>query len=101
LSRQNNNNQDGISMKIAIQSYLKAMGIDQKILEMDVLAKWGQLMGNAVDVRTEEKEIINGVLYLKINSSVLRDELFQSRSVIIKRINETAGFKMITEVYFR
>jgi len=60
-----------------------------------------ELMGEAVSARTESKEIKEKVLYLKINSSVLRDELFQSRSVIIKRLNETAGFEIITDVFFQ
>jgi len=100
LSKQNKNT-DGVPLKVAIQSYLKAMGLDQKILEVQVLEKWGILMGEAVDKRTESKEIKEKVLYLKINSSVMRDELFQSRSVIIKRINDEAGFEIITDVFFQ
>ena len=87
-------------MKIAIEQYLKAMGIDRKLFETSILAKWSQLMGDAVAQRTESKEIREGILYLKINSSVMRNELFQMRSVIIKRINEAAGFELITDVYF-
>jgi hypothetical protein len=92
---------DGVSMKVAMQAYLKAMGMDQKMLEMEVLSKWPKLMGDDVDKRTESKEIKDGVLYLNINSSVMRDELFQMRSVIIKRINEEAGFEIIRDVFFR
>ena len=92
---------DAVSMKIAVQSYLKAMGLDQKMLELDLLSKWEELMGEAVSARTESKEIKEKILYLKINSSVMRDELFQSRSVIIKRLNEAAGFEIITDVFFQ
>ena len=31
----------------------------------------------------------------------MRDQLFQSRSVIIKRINEAAGFEMIDTVFIQ
>ena len=77
------------------------MGIDDKMHEMSVLAKWEELMGTDVALRTESKEIKEKTLYLKINSSVMRDELFQSRSVIIKRVNETAGFEMIDTVFIQ
>lgn len=77
------------------------MGIDDKMHEMSILAKWEELMGTEVALRTESKVIKEKTLYLKINSSVMRDELFQSRSVIIKRINEAAGFEMIDEVFMR
>lgn len=87
-------------MKIAMDQYLKAMGIDRKIIETEVLSKWHKIMGDAVEERTEAKSIKNGVLYLKINSSVMRNELFQMRSVIIKRVNEAAGFELISDVFF-
>ncbi len=92
---------DGISMKIAVEQYLKAMGLDRKMLETSVLSRWEELMGNAVAERTESKEIRDEVLYLTINSSVMRNELFQMRSVIVKRLNEAAGFEMIKDVYFQ
>ena len=77
------------------------MGIDDKMHEMSVLAKWEELMGKDVALRTESKEIKEKTLYLKIGSSVMRDQLFQSRSVIIKRINEAAGFEMIDTVFIQ
>jgi hypothetical protein len=86
-------------MKVAIDQYLKALGVDRKVLETAVLEKWGELMGDAVNQRTESKEIRDEILYLKINSSVMRNELFQMRSVIVKRMNEAAGFPMIKEVF--
>lgn len=92
---------DGVSMKIAVEQYLKAMGIDQKVLEQQILDKWEELMGDAVAKRTDSKEIRDEVLYLKINSSVMRSELFQMRSVIIKRVNDSAGFAIIKDVFFQ
>lgn len=77
------------------------MGLDRKMLETSVLSRWEELMGNAVAERTESKEIRDEVLYLTINSSVMRNELFQMRSVIVKRLNEAAGFEMIKDVYFQ
>lgn len=84
-----------------MEKYLKSVGLDRKMLETGVLARWEELMGTAVAERTESKEIREEVLYLKINSSVMRNELFQMRSVIIKRLNEAAGFEMIRDVFFQ
>lgn len=92
---------EGVSMKIAVEHYLKAMGIDRKVLETSVLNRWAELMGDAVDKRTDSKEIRDEILYLQINSSVMRSELFQMRSVIVKRINEAAGFSMIKDVFLQ
>lgn len=88
-------------MKIAVEHYLKAMGLDRKVLETQVLNRWEEIMGEAVAKRTDSKEIRDEILYLKINSSVMRSELFNMRSVIIKRINEAAEFEMIKDVFFQ
>lgn len=98
---QSNKKGDAISMKIAMEKYLEAMGMDRQVLEHSVLSKWEEIMGSAVAARTDSKEIKDQTLYLKINSSVMRDELFQMRSVIIKRLNEKAGFEMVKEIFFQ
>ena len=88
-------------MKEAVQHYFKALGIDQKMHEAGVLAKWGELMGEAVQKRTEKIYIIDRVLHVELNSSVMRDELMQSRSKIIKKVNTLSGIDIIDEVYLK
>ena len=68
--------------------------------EMDVISAWPDLMGTAVAHRTKEIQIKNKVLILKLESSVMRDELAHGKEVIIQRINEHAGFQIINDVWF-
>jgi hypothetical protein len=96
-----NRNEDVVSMKNAIDAYLKAMGIDEKMHETAVLAKWELLMGEAVAKRTEKKYIKSKVLYLEINSAVMRDELMQSKQKIIDKINALAEKELIVDIFFR
>lgn len=86
-------------MKDAMQSYLKALGIDQKMHEASVLAQWGELMGDAVDKRTEKKYIKDRVLYIELNSSVMRDELMYKRTEIIRKVNALSGYDIIDDIY--
>ncbi|NOQ74718.1 MAG: DUF721 domain-containing protein [Crocinitomix sp.] len=95
------NHQDGIPINKALEGYFKALGIDDKILETRVLSKWGELMGDAVDKRTERKFIKDKILYLNINSAVMRDELQHDKPAIIEKINKTAGIELITDIYLR
>lgn len=96
-----NRREDSISMKDAMDGYLKAMGIDKKVHEMKVLEKWGELMGEAVEKRTENIYIKNRVLYVELNSSVMRDELMQKRSKIIEKMNAVSGIPIIDEIFLR
>jgi hypothetical protein len=84
----------------AITQILKAYRLDGKLKEIDVLAKWEELMGRAVSLRTKNIRIQNKILYLDIDSSVMRDELLNGKSIIIQRLNAEAGFEMIRDVWF-
>lgn len=82
-----------------MDGFLKAVGMDKKMHEANVLAQWEEIMGPAVAKRTEKKYIKNRILYLEMNSSVMRDELMQQRSKIVIKINEASGTDIIDEVF--
>ncbi len=79
---------------------MKAYRLDGKLKEMDVIKAWGEMMGLAVANRTKNIQIRNKTLFLTMDSSVMRDELSYGKEVIIQRVNEKAGFEMITNVFF-
>ena len=92
-------NEDSKSMKDSVQNFLEAMGIDQKMIEASVLSRWEEIMGRAVQRRTEKKYIKNRILYVELNSSVMRDELMQERTKIVEKINKAAGVDIIDSIY--
>ena len=84
----------------AIDKIMRAYGWEGKLKEIDVLAKWEEMMGRAVFLRTKNIYIRNRILNLEIDSSVMREELLYGKNIIIQRVNETAGFEIITDVWF-
>ncbi len=84
----------------AIDKLMKAYRLDGKLKEIEVLGKWEEMMGRAVSMRTKNLYIKNKTLYLELDSSVMRDELLHGKTIIIQRVNETAGFEIITDVWF-
>lgn len=87
-------------LKEVIDRWLKAYKLDGKMKEIEVVNAWPELMGTAVAHRTKEITIRNKTLYLKMESSVMRDELAHGKSIIIQRVNEYAGFDIITDIWF-
>jgi predicted nucleic acid-binding Zn ribbon protein len=83
-----------------IDKLMKAYRLDRKLKEMDVIQAWGEMMGLAVANRTKNIQIRNKTLFLTMDSAVMRDELSYGKEVIIQRVNEKAGFEMITNVFF-
>ena len=87
-------------LKEVIDRWLKAYKLDGKMKEIEVVNAWPELMGTAVAHRTKEISIRNKTLYLKMESSVMRDELAHGKSIIIQRVNEHAGFEIINDIWF-
>jgi predicted nucleic acid-binding Zn ribbon protein len=84
----------------AIERLLKAYRLDDKMVEMNVISAWEELMGKAVAMRTTSLFIHDGVLRVTMNSAVMRDELAAGKQVIILRVNEHAGKELIRDVWF-
>jgi len=83
-----------------IDKLFRAYGLSDKMKEMDIINAWEEMMGKAVSNRTEKIFVSNKVLHIKLNSSVMRDELSYGKQVIIERVNQKAGMEMITDVWF-
>lgn len=86
------------TLKDAIQQLLKAYRLDSGVKEARVISVWDRLMGPMISSRTKEIRIRDGVLFLRIDSPPLREELKYGKSRIIKLINDEAGTEIIRDV---
>jgi hypothetical protein len=84
-----------------VDKMMKAYRLDGKLKEIEVLNKWEEMMGKAVALRTRSLFINGKVLILELDSSVMREELHNGKSIIIQRVNETAGFEIINDIWFK
>lgn len=98
MKRRESNQQ---TLKQAIDRLMQAYRLSDKMLEMDVIKAWEELMGPAIAKRTEEIFIKDKILYLKLRSAPLREELILSKSKMIKMLNEKAGKELVIDIYFK
>ncbi|HRO76763.1 MAG TPA: DUF721 domain-containing protein [Crocinitomicaceae bacterium] len=98
---ENTRNSDSKPLGDIVDRLMKAYQLDGKLLEMDILSKWEEMMGKAVSQRTRAIFISNGVLILEMDSSVMREELKNGKNIIIQRINQYANKQLVTDVYFK
>ena len=82
----------------AIMDFLKENQLEQPLLERQLVAKWGEVMGAVVNELTRSVEIKNGVLYVKVKSAALRQQLFECRFEVVKKMNESVGAEVIRDV---
>ncbi|HRW64114.1 MAG TPA: DciA family protein, partial [Bacteroidales bacterium] len=59
-----------------IHEYLKALKIDDKLKEVHLIRSWEDVVGKTIARSTKDIYIKNRKLFVVLNSSVIRNELF-------------------------
>jgi predicted nucleic acid-binding Zn ribbon protein len=88
------------SIKEAIEQMLTVYKIKRKFDETSIIAAWPEIMGRPVANRTKEIYIHNKKLFLRIESSVVKNEIMTMHSNIIEKINQKAGSEILEEIIF-
>lgn len=88
------------SMKEAIEQMLNVYKLKRKFDETSIIAAWPELMGKPVANRTKQIYIYEKKLFLRIESSVVKNEISIMNAQIIDKINEKAGCELITAIIF-
>jgi predicted nucleic acid-binding Zn ribbon protein len=89
------------SLGQVIEELLATYKLKSKLNEFRLIDSWEKIMGSAIAKRTEELFINKKVLHVRLNSSVLREELFVAREKIMQMLNEEAGEPVIEAVFFK
>ena len=85
----------------AIKEYLKALNIDKKINEVRLINSWEEVIGKTIAKATTNIYIKNKTLFVFLNSSVIRNELFMLKEEILKALNKKAGEKIIERIVLK
>ncbi|MBN1154473.1 DUF721 domain-containing protein [candidate division KSB1 bacterium] len=81
-----------------LNQVVKKYGLEEYILEGDIINKWNEIVGPKVARNTQVKRIENGVLVVKVKNDVWRNELTFYKIDLIKKINEMLGNQMIKDI---
>jgi predicted nucleic acid-binding Zn ribbon protein len=88
------------SIKEAIEQMLNVYKIKRRFDETHVVANWADIVGKPMANRTKELFIRDRKLFLRIESSVVKNELVNMRSQIIAKINDEAHTVLVEEIVF-
>jgi len=88
------------SLKEAIEQMLQVYKIKRRFEETGILAAWPELVGKSVANRTKEIYIHDKKMFLRIESSVIKNELMLMRSQIIDKVNDKANEILVEEIIF-
>ena len=92
-----NNDQN---LKDVLEQLYKAYGWTEKMDGVRIINSWEKVVGGIIAKHTTNLYVKNKVLYVTLDSSVLRNELHMERTKITTKLNNEIGKKVINEILF-
>ncbi len=89
------------TLKEVIEKLLKAYKWEAGIDEAKLVNAWETIVGKIIAKHTTRLKVSNRILYINLDSSVIRNELMMSRSIVIEKINDEMGGKVIEDIVLR
>ena len=84
-----------------LDEFFKRPYVAAKLAEGHLPDYWRETVGNYAADNTLELCLENHILYVRMTSSVLRQELFYHREEIMARLNTRAGMRLVNAIIVR
>jgi predicted nucleic acid-binding Zn ribbon protein len=85
----------------ALRRLTGSLGIATKLTEYQILAEWGEIVGERIAHVTTAERIERGILYVAVRSAPWRNELTMRRLEILDLLHRAGGRKVVKEIRFR
>jgi predicted nucleic acid-binding Zn ribbon protein len=84
-----------------IREFLHAYDLEDQMNETRLIHSWEKVAGKLVARHTQNLHIRNKVLFVKIDSPALKNELNYSRGKILEMLNKAVKSKVIEDIVFQ
>ena len=91
-------NNEHLKLSEALQEFVTDNKLEKGLDKVKARDVWNEQMGPAVKKYTNAVKLEGSTLYVKLNSSVLREELSYGKAKIINNLNESLGKELIRKL---
>lgn len=84
-----------------IDQILDQLQIKGKLKEVEAIRVWKDMMGKTVARQLRDVTIHRRVMFIKLNSSIVRAELNMMKSAMIKAVNDRVGASVIDDMVIK
>lgn len=84
----------------AIQQFIDSYRMDDKLREVSIINAWEAVVGKMIASHTTKLYVRKRKLYVKMDSSVIVNELKYARKKIRTALNKEAGQNVIEDIVF-
>jgi len=93
--------ENNLKIDSLIKFFIKENNLGNGLETVEVKDLWYKLMKNGIANYTTDINLKNGTLYIKLKSSVLREELSYGKEKIVKLLNEKLKKDLIKKIVLR
>ena len=83
-----------------VRVLLRQQGLEAPLNEYRLIQSWTDVMGKTVELYTRDIYIKGQTLWVRLSSSVLKNELMMQRTLLVQRLNAAVGAQVITDIRF-
>lgn len=84
-----------------LDEFLRKNNLQKGYAEYKIIKAWDNLLGKSIAKATKEIYIRDRKLFVKLHSSVMRNELSMIKDALLQRLNEEVGNEVITDIIIR
>tara|TARA_B100001146_G_C16029200_1_gene368547 strand:+ start:397 stop:681 length:285 start_codon:yes stop_codon:yes gene_type:complete len=93
--------ENNLKIDSLIKFFIKKNNLENGLENVKIKDLWHEIMKNGVANYTTDVNLKNGTLYVKLKSSVLREELSYGKEKIVKLLNEKLKKDLIKKIVLR
>ncbi len=83
-----------------LMQFLRSEGLETPLLEHRIINAWPAVMGDTISRYTTDMYIKNSILWVKLKSPALKQNLLMMHGDITRKLNAYVKSQVITDVHF-
>ena len=84
-----------------IRKLMKNPKLSEKLDKLEAIDAWNEIIGKQLSKYITDQKINKGILYVKLKSAVVRNELSYKKSEFINQINKKVGKQLLADIVLR
>jgi len=88
-------------LKEIVQEILKKYRLDEHLEETRLIQNWPAVCGPMIASHTSGLSVRDRILFVKVDSAALRQELQYRKETLLQMLNKSAGRELIKDIVLR
>ena len=88
-------------LKSVIQQFVEVYRLKTKLNQYQLIDNWGLIVGKMIAKHTKHLSIKKKVLYVEIDSSIVRNEVYMLKSKIMAELNSKFDQQVIDDIILK